>query len=291
MDVFAAPLIDHADLDLDGARRISYRIAQSFRYTYGTPVTALSQRLVVVPRRRHGDAHRRAHAITVEGAVAEQRTDQDPCGNTVVRVTAPEVATSVEFRISAIIERVHVKGGPVLDASAPADPCLLESTRLTAPDERLRTMAAELARPGGSAIDIAERICTAVHGAVTYEFGRTDVETTAAEALAGGRGVCQDAAHVMVALCHIAGIPARYVSGHLLGQGGTHAWAEIIVPRRDRAVAIAFDPCHGRRTDNRYVTVAVGRDYADVAPTSGTFVGAPGGVLTTTRDVGVVAIG
>ena len=57
----------------------------------------------------------------------------------------------------------------------------------------------------------------------------TSIATTAAEALAGGRGVCQDTAHVMIALCRAAGLPARYVSGHLLGEGGTHAWVEVIV--------------------------------------------------------------
>jgi transglutaminase-like putative cysteine protease len=91
-------------------------------------------------------------------------------------------------------------------------------------------------------------------------------------------------------LCHLAGLPARYVSGHLLGQGGTHAWVEVIVPDGDHAVAIPFDPCHDRRGDNRYVTVATGRDYADVAPTSGSYIGAPGGRLTANREVGVIAI-
>ena len=55
-------------------------------------------------------------------------------------------------------------------------------------------------------------------------------------------------------------------------------------------MAVPFDPCHGRRADARYVTVATGRDYADVAPTSGTYVGAPGGRLTTSRQVGVIAL-
>jgi transglutaminase-like putative cysteine protease len=125
---------------------------------------------------------------------------------------------------------------------------------------------------------------------LTYEYGVTNVTTTAAEALAAGRGVCQDAAHIMVALCRLAGLAARYVSGHLLGQGGTHAWVEVIVAHRDAAVAVPFDPCHGRRTDHRYVTVAVGRDYADVAPTSGSYVGPPGGQLTGTRQVGIISL-
>ena len=96
------------------------------------------------------------------------------------------------------------------------------------------------------------------------------MQTTAAEAPAGGRGVCQDYAHVMLAVCHVVGLPARYVSGHLLGQGGTHAWVEVWCPRARDASAVAFDPCsHGRRTGSAYVTVAAGRDYADVAPISG----------------------
>jgi hypothetical protein len=88
----------------------------------------------------------------------------------------------------------------------------------------------------------APRIDRGVHAAITYEYGTTTVETTAAEALAGGRGVCQDQAHLMLALCHLLGLPARYVSGHLLGQGGTHAWAEVIVPSGGEAMATPFDP-------------------------------------------------
>jgi len=128
-----------------------------------------------------------------------------------------------------------------------------------------------------------------VHSAISYEYGVTSVRTTAAEALAGGRGVCQDSAHVMLALCHLAGLPARYVSGHLLGQGGTHAWVEVITARAQDAVAVAFDPCNGRRTGSGYVTVATGRDYADVAPTSGSYIGMSRGRLTTDRRVGVIA--
>ena len=94
---------------------------------------------------------------------------------------------------------------------------------------------------------------------------------------------------MMLALCHLVELPARYVSGHLLGQGGTHAWVEVIVPRGDQAEAVAFDPCNGRRTDCGYVTVATGRDYSEVAPTSGSYVGTSSGRLTADRRVGVLA--
>jgi transglutaminase-like putative cysteine protease len=284
------PLLDHDKLDLESADRITYRLEQSFRYDYDAPVTSVRQRLVVVPPARHGDLHRRAHEMAVTGATARRRVVRDAAGNTVVRVHAPRVEHGVEFRVIAILERVRGDGPPTLPASALTDPRLSRPTRLTAADDRLRALAATLAGHRGTGLDLADRICAEVHAAITYEYGRTTVETTAAEALAGGRGVCQDQAHLMLALCHLLGLPARYVSGHLLGQGGTHAWVEVIVPSGGAAVAIPFDPCHDRRGDTRYITVATGRDYADVAPTSGTYVGAPGGRLTTSREVGVTAV-
>ena len=93
---------------------------------------------------------------------------------------------------------------------------------------------------------------------------------------------------MMLALCHLLGLPARYVSGHLIGQGGTHAWVEVVIPRARDAIAVPFDPCHGRRGSS-YVTVATGRDYSDVAPTSGSYVGTSGSRLTARRRVGVLA--
>ncbi|MET8152781.1 transglutaminase family protein [Actinoplanes sp. NPDC049668] len=275
-------------MDLDGARRIGYRVEQTFRYAYDAPVTALAQRLVVVPRRRHGDQYRRAHRLTVTGAAHARRDRLDSAGNTVVRVVAARVERAVEFRLTADLERVAGDGPPALPLAALHDPRLLRATRLTAPDEAVRELAARCR--AADAEERAARACEVTHAALTYGYGATTVSTTAAQALAGGTGVCQDSAHVMLSVCRVLGLPARYVSGHLIGQGGTHAWVEVLVPRGDRAAALAFDPCHGRPAGNGYVTVAVGRDYADVAPTSGTYVGAPGGTLTGTRTLTVTSV-
>jgi transglutaminase-like putative cysteine protease len=142
---------------------------------------------------------------------------------------------------------------------------------------------------GQHALATADRFCAYVHEALRYAHGVTSVVTTAAEALAGGRGVCQDAAHVMIALCRAIGLPARYVSGHLLGEGGTHAWVEVIVADADAgaARAVALDPCNGCRAGANYLTIATGRDYTDVAPTSGTYLGTARGNLTATKRVDV----
>ena len=289
--VLQAPVLDHRGLDLAAARRVSYVLEQSFRYEYDAPVESLRQRLVIVPPARHGQQYLRAHHLEVTGAKARRRVRRDAAGNVVAWLRADYVPATIEFRLTAVLERVRDAGPAVLPAAALHSPRLLRPTRLTAPDERLRAMAADVAAEPRQAPpeDLAERICAAVSAAVTYEYGVTTVTTTAAEALACGRGVCQDSAHVMLALCHILRLPARYVSGHLLGQGGTHAWTEVVVPRDGRAEAIAFDPCNGRRTDGGYVTVATGRDYADVAPTSGSYIGTSPGRLTAGRRVGVLS--
>ena len=284
------PVLDHRSVDLDGAHRVTYLLEQTFRYDYSGPVQGLRHRLVVLPPWQHGNQHLRAHRLDVDGAVTRRVMRRDTQGNTVVRLRAERVERSVEFRVGARVERVHSDGPVRLRADTLTDQRLLRATRLTAPDQRLRELAWELGRDGATPPELAGRICQAVHSALTYEYGATSVQTTAADALAGGRGVCQDSAHIMLALCHLLGVPARYVSGHLLGQGGTHAWVEVLIPQADQAVAMPFDPCNGVPASSaRYLTVATGRDYADVAPTSGSYIGTSRGRLTTNRRVAVLA--
>lgn len=283
------PVLDDRNIDLDGADRVTYLLEQSFRYDYPEPVHQLRHRLVVLPPARHGNQHLRAHRVDVHGAVARRVTRRDARGNTVLRLRAERVECSVQFRVAALLERVHGDGPVRLPADALTDPRLLHATRLTAPDPRLRELAGELSRGDASPLELAARICETVHSAIAYQYGVTSVRTTAADALAAGRGVCQDSAHIMLALCHLLALPARYVSGHLLGQGGTHAWVEVVIPHADHAVAMPFDPCQGVPASARYLTVATGRDYADVPPTSGTYIGPSGARLTTSRRVAVLA--
>ena len=287
--VLQAPLLDHRGLDLDAARRVTYVLEQSFRYEYEGPVESLRQRLVIVPPPRHGSQYRRAHRLEVNGTTARRYVRHDLHGNVVAWLRAERVTHAVEFRLAAVVERVRDDGPTVLPADALSSPHLLRPTRLTAADDRLRALARDLSGHADTPLESAQRICDAVRAAITYEYGVTSVRTTAAEALAAGRGVCQDSAHVMLALCHLIKLPARYVSGHLLGQGGTHAWVEVIVAGAHDAIAVAFDPCNGRRAGSGYVTVATGRDYSDVAPTTGSYIGTSPGRLTTDRRVGILA--
>jgi transglutaminase-like putative cysteine protease len=267
------------------AGQLTYVLRQRFSYTYDAPVRDLDHRLIVVPPRQHGDQRLRRHSITVSAGNARTTHRRDADGNLVTRSRVPLVPDTVEFAVDAVVQRVRPGSGVLLPAAALTDSRLLRPTRLTAADEAIRRLAAAMA--GQDRLDTADRFCAYVHEAISYAHGVTSVTTTAAEALAGGQGVCQDAAHVMIALCRAIGLPARYVSGHLLGEGGTHAWVEVIVADADAARAVALDPCNGCPAGADYLTIATGRDYTDVAPTSGTYIGAARGILTATKQLDV----
>ena len=274
-------------VDWSSARRASYLITQTFRYEYPAPIRNLNHRLVVIPPERFGDQRRLRHRVSagIDGVRFENR--QDRFGNVIVEAFAPRVSSAIEFLAEVSVERSSEEQNRLPDGWQ-RDAYLLEPTRLTAADSRIRRAADELAESTAWGLDLADRINDWVYQSMTYKWGVTGVRTTASEALALGFGVCQDYAHIMLATCRSAGLPARYVSGHLVGQGGTHAWVEVILPAGDGTgdgIAWAFDPTHASRGGLEYVTIAVGADYSDVAPTSGTYVSRVAGRLVTYKRV------
>ena len=263
-------------MDVEAVR---YRLQQSFRYEYDRPALSLLHRLVVVPPRQHLDQHLRLGTVTVSDGAAQVDWSTDGFGNAVCTVRLASVPRAVELHVAVAVHR----GGaaPPLPADLLDDPRLRAPSLLTAPDAAIRLLAR--GSRADDPLDAADELCREVQQRIAYVPGATTVRTTAAQALAGGRGVCQDQAHVLLSALRVRGTACRYVSGHLVGQGGTHAWVEVLVPDGRSARAVGLDPCHGRRTDSRYVTVAVGRDYLDVPPTSGWYSGDARGTLTGTR--------
>ena len=259
---------------------VRYRLRQSFRYDYDRPAHSLLHRLVVVPPVQHGDQRLRRAGLMVSGGRAQVDWATDGHGNRVGVVRLPVVQSSLVLLVDVVVQRW---GQLPVDAPEPTDPRLLEPSLLTVASPQVQQLARGEA--GGDPLAAAERVCSLVPELVRYTPGATSVRTTAAQALEQGQGVCQDQAHVMLAVCRAAGIPCRYVSGHMLGQGGTHAWVEVVAQGSAGPFVVAFDPCHGRRTDRRYVTVAVGRDYSDVPPTSGWYSGDARGTLTGAREL------
>lgn len=107
--------------------------------------------------------------------------------------------------------------------------------------------------------DRAVYLMNALHRDYTYEPGVTHVGTTAEEAWQLGRGVCQDYAHMLIGLCHLAEIPARYVTGMMVGEGYSHAWVEIL----SKGYWYGMDPTNGGVTTGNYIKIAVGRHAND----------------------------
>jgi len=265
----------------------TYVVQQRFRYDYPGPIADLQHRLMIVPRERHGDQRRVASRLDVsENATIHDA--HDAFGNPVATVFARRIERAIEFAHRSIVTRTRAEH--LVDAGLLEDPNHLVPTDLTAASEALRVAAKTLRAEADEPEALADRINAFVHAEMRYVAGSTTVETTAAAAFAERSGVCQDFAHVMLAIARRCGLAARYVSGHLIGEGGTHAWVEVIVPSAAGALVLAYDPTHGNRVDMRYVVIAVGRDYADVAPTSGVFTAPYSGELTATKRVGATRV-
>jgi transglutaminase-like putative cysteine protease len=156
----------------------------------------------------------------------------------------------------------------------------LGGTRMTASDDTIRQAARELRETSSPAIALS-LVGEWLRERVEYQTGTTSVSTTAVEVLRAGRGVCQDYAHLGIAVLRAAGIPARYASGYLypdelggeLGathRGESHAWLEAWVGDWH-----PIDPTSGSPVAERHVLVARGRDYSDVAPLKGVYNGGP----------------
>ena len=125
----------------------------------------------------------------------------------------------------------------------------------------------------------ALRLMAFVHQHLTYQSNSTGVHTHMSDVLVARRAVCQDFADVLLGLCRTLQIPALYVSGYLATEtaSATHAWVEVFVPGHRWQ---GLDPTHNRQTDETYVKLAVGRDYADVPPVRGTYKGTTDRTLT-----------
>jgi transglutaminase-like putative cysteine protease len=175
---------------------------------------------------------------------------------------------------------------PVTRAELAADPALpwlfdeLRESQYVVFGPELRAFAAEVGDPGDD--DLVAWYLTAgsaIKASFAYKKDATSVRTTVDESIRLRAGVCQDFAHVLVALCRLSGIPARYVSGYIfsgqegavLGAEASHAWCEAYLGRNGW---VGLDPTNDCLIDDRFAKIAVGRDYRDVSPVRGIYKGA-----------------
>lgn len=108
-----------------------------------------------------------------------------------------------------------------------------------------------------------------LYKSINYIKGITDINTTTEDVLKLKCGVCQDYSHLMIGLCRLSGIPARYVAGLMIGEGETHAWVEIY----NDGIWKGLDPTNNKVVDDYYIKLSHGRDYGDCVIDKGSFLG------------------
>lgn len=253
------------------------------RYAFASSVAYSIQRLRLTPRSFAGQR-------VVEWRVLAHDAEpacrfRDAFGNEVQLAARAGAHDEVVVAAAGIVETSEAHG-VVRDLKEAAAPRVyLRSTPVTLADAAIIELAN--ATRGADLIERLHDLMAAVHAAIVYETGATRDDTTAAEALAAGRGVCQDHAHVFIAAARSFGVPARYVTGYLVGADGApaaahHAWAEAFVSDLGW---VGFDAANAVCPAETYVRLACGLDGDGAAPVRGSRRG--GGAETLEVEVAV----
>jgi transglutaminase-like putative cysteine protease len=270
------------------AFEMKLQVVHRTRYSYGAPVTDSYNEARLQPTSADGQACESFELkITPLGKlshyldfyfnyvhffeVPEAHSDLTVEGVSTVTTTANLLAEDKEiFAVKRLGECLKV------------DQCydFLQASSFVSVDPEVWRLAMDACAEQNDVWQSALCIMRFVHKHFKYVPNSTNVNTHMLEVVKERRGVCQDFAHVMLGMCRTMKIPARYVSGylyngpvdHLLGAQASHAWCEVYVHGVGWR---ALDPTNNRQSDDHYVKVAVGRDYADIVPLKGHYKGTP----------------
>ena len=277
-----------------------YDVRQSTTYHYASPVTVAHHMLRMTPI---DGRYQRVHVATldVSPAPVERTEGRDFFGNRITQVVLNQPHDTLVVKVAA---RIAVDHGPAdkpaatppweevrevaygsadLTAQSPAH--FLFPSRQVSLDPEIRDYAASCFPPGRPVLDGATELMNRIKDEFVYEVGATTATTTAPMSFALRRGVCQDFSHIMISGMRSLGVPVAYVSGYLRtfhksdearleGSDAMHAW--VLAWCGKDAGWIGLDPTNGILAGNDHVVLAVGRDYADVAPIDGVIFAAGG---------------
>ena len=258
------------------------RISHATTYAYETPPKGVTQLLRLTPRDHDGQhvvswridlsvdclLHQHEDAF---GNIIHSFTAEGPFKNLTVEVEGEVDTHDTNSLVSGAIERFPPQ-------------FYLRETALTQTDTAIADFAQTMrTATNGDTLALLHALLTALNREIAFDTDPTHTATTAAEAFALRRGVCQDIAHIFVATARALGIPARYIGGHFHRADGVtaldagHAWVEAYV---ENLGWVGFDPTNGICTTEAHVRVAVGLDYLGAAPVRGTRFGGGGETLT-----------
>jgi transglutaminase-like putative cysteine protease len=290
---------------------VIYDVRQTTTCSYASPVARARHVLRLTPVPRDGQ---RVHvaALQIFPEPVHRREGRDFFGN---RLTWIEIEEPHDTLMVKLVARVAVdppsypppqagkgkKGAAPLPTPAwetvreeafatrdigPLSPAhFLFPSRIVSLDPEIRDYTRESFLPGRAALDAAIELIGRLKSDIVYEIGATTVTTTPPMSFALRRGVCQDFAHIMISGLRGIGLPAAYVSGYLRsapatdatrlqGSEAMHAW--VLLWCGSAVGWIGLDPTNAVLAEEEHVTLAVGRDYTDVAPVDGVILGSGG---------------
>lgn len=257
------------------------RITHATTYTYDTPPVLVTQLLRKTPRNHDGQYVCNWRIELSQDCELHQH--EDAFGNIIHSFSADGPFNELSVAVEGEVETQDTHG-MVRGAVERFPPQLyLRETGLTTSDPAIVDFA-ESARAdfGSDQLALLHGLLVALNREMTFDTDPTHAATTAAQAFALRRGVCQDLTHIYIAAARTLGLPARYVGGHfhradgVTAQEAGHAWAEVHV---DDLGWVAFDPTNGISTTEAHVRVAMGLDYLGAAPVRGTRLGGAGETL------------
>jgi len=274
---------------------IQYVIRHTSRFAYTAPISESMMEVRMQPR---GDERQRClrFELTTQPR-ARVLAYQDSHGNVVHHFDIPSRHSRPWITADAVVDVAPMAPVPenlpdatwdALDALAASGEHWhsLQSSYFARETSLLADLAAELRwQRDADPLTLMRRLTSQLFETFTYAQSETQVDSPIDDALRARGGVCQDLAHIMIALARRIGVPCRYVSGYLSTssecqdrstEGATHAWAEAYLPPLGW---VGFDPTNNVLAAERHIRAAIGRDYADVPPTRGVFRGEAGSEL------------
>lgn len=288
---------------------MKYKITHTTTYQYSTPVSVCHNVVMISPRETPSGLCL-SHRLNIRPLPQVSHRRTDVFGNLIhtfsIEESHRQLTITATSRVSAIERNLPAPestetwesiSARIADRTNPAwldvVPFLFDSPRIAR-----SAVFGEYARASfdthpsilSAALDLTHRL----HVDFKYDKKATDVNTPTEQAFEQRRGVCQDFAHIGVAACRSVGIPARYVSGYLrtippagkprqIGADASHAWISIYCG--EALGWIDFDPTNDCICGSDHITVAWGRDYSDVVPIKGVFLGGGDPLLSVSVDV------
>jgi transglutaminase-like putative cysteine protease len=255
------------------------RVSHETRFEYDAPARASYNELRITPRTEHRQTTLETKIMTVPAA--PQYAYVDYWGTQVVAFNVDRGHEALSITGTGLIDTQQAEGPEDCSWDEVADASLTMADHLshklyTAPGSELAELAAGMrsSRP----LETAQRIMEHTYRSLRYVRGVTSVHTSANEAFADGAGVCQDFAHLALAMTKSVGLPSRYVSGYfhpeadaIIGEeitGESHAWVEVWT-----GTWWGYDPTNDCPVGERHVAIGRGRDYSDVPPVKGIYAG------------------